>query len=112
MTLHDFILEHADDLLDLPEEPQREDFEFCRFVNAPGAWYGYREESGFDEEAYEEAYREWERECERIYDELEFYDGSDLYIFVDGTAIEDFDEMRAYLDRQIEKTEGYSVWVA
>ena len=112
MTLHDFILEHADDLLDLPEEPQREDFEFCRFVNAPGAWYGYREESGFDEEAYEEAYRDWERECERIYDEIEFYDGSDLYIFVDGETIEDFDEMRAYLDRQIEKTEGYSVWVA
>lgn len=112
MTLHDFILEHADDLLDLPEEPDREDFEFCRFVNAPGAWYGYREESGFDEEAYEEAYRDWERECERIYDELEFYDGSDLYIFVNGETIEDFDEMRAYLDRQIEKTEGYSVWVA
>ena len=112
MTLHDFILEHADDLLDLPEEPQREDFEFCRFVNAPGAWYGYREESGFDEEAYEEAYSDWEIECERIYDEIEFDDGSDLYIFVDGETIEDFDEMRAYLDRQIEKTEGYSVWVA
>ena len=112
MTLHDFILEHAEDLLDLPEEPQREGFEFCRFVSAPGAWYGYREESGFDEEAYEEACREWELECERIYDELEFYDGSDLYIFVDGETIEDFDEMRAYLDRQIEKTEGYSVWVA
>ena len=112
MTLHDFILEHAEELLNLPEEPDREDFEFCRFVNAPGAWYGYREESGFDEEAYEEAYSDWERECERIYDEIEFYDGSDLYIFVDGTAIEDFDEMRAYLDRQIEKTEGYSVWVA
>ena len=112
MTLHDFILEHADDLLDLPEEPDREDFEFCRFVNAPGAWYGYREESGFDEEAYEEAYRDWEIECERIYAEVEFNDMSDLYIFVDGETIEDFDEMRAYLDRQIEKTEGYSVWVA
>ena len=112
MTLHDFILEHADDLLDLPEEPDRESFEICRFVSAPGAWYGYREECGFDEEGYEEAYRDWERECERIYDELEFYDGSDLYLWVDGTQIEDFDEMRAYLDRQIAKAEGYSVWVA
>ena len=112
MTLYEFIMEHAEDLLDLPEEPDCESFEICRFVNDPGAWYGYHEECGFDEEGYEEALREWELECERIYDELEFYDGSDLYIFVDGTMIEDFDEMRAYLDRQVEKTEGYDVWVA
>ena len=112
MTLHDFILEHADDLLNLPEEPDREEFEICRFVSDPGAWYGYHEETGFDEEGYEEALRDWELECERVYDELDLDDMSDLYLFVDGTAVEDFDEMLAYLDRQVEKTEGYSVWVA
>lgn len=112
MTLQDFILAHAEDLLDLPEEPKPEEFEFCRFVYSGWSPCGYREESGFDEEAYEEALRDWETECERIYEELEFNDGSDLYIWVDGTQIEDFDEMRAYLDRQIAKTEGYSVWVA
>lgn len=112
MTLHDFILNHAEDLLDLPEEPSREDFEFSRFFSAPGSWYGYREEGGFDEDAYEEAYRDWELECERIIDELEFDDSNDLYLIVDGETIEDFDEMLAYLDRQIAKTEGYSVWVA
>ena len=112
MTLKEYIWEHADELLDLPEEPDREEFEICRFVSDPGTWYGYHEETGFNEEAYEEAMLEWELECERIYDELEFYDGSDLYLWVDGTQIEDFDEMRAYLDRQIAKAEGYSVWVA
>ncbi|MBR6314758.1 MAG: hypothetical protein IKR49_09025, partial [Clostridia bacterium] len=80
MTLHDFILEHADDLLDLPEEPKPEEFEYCRFVNDPGAWYGYHEECGFNEEAYEEALLDWERECERIYDEIDLNDMSDLYI--------------------------------
>ena len=113
MTLREFIYEHGDDLLvDLPEEPQPEDFEYCHFVYSGWSPYGYREECGYDEEGYEEAYREWELECERIYDELEFYDGSDLYIFVDGSMIEDFDEMRAYLDRQVEKAEGYDVWIA
>ncbi|MBQ7542901.1 MAG: hypothetical protein IJT44_11490 [Clostridia bacterium] len=112
MTLHDFILEHAEDLLDLPEEPDREEFEICRFVSDPGAWYGYHEETGFDEEAYEEAYRDWELECERIYAEVELSDMSDLYLIVDGETIEDFDEMLAYLERQVEKTEGYNVWIA
>lgn len=112
MTLYEFIMEHAEDLLDLPEEPDREEFEICRFVSDPGAWYGYHEETGFNEEAYEEAMLEWELECERIYDEVVFDDGSDLYLIVDGETIEDFDEMLAYLERQVEKTEGYNVWIA
>ena len=37
---------------------------------------------------------------------------SDLYLIVDGETIEDFDEMLAYLERQVEKTEGYNVWIA
>ena len=115
MTLHDFILEHAEDLLDLPEEPDRESFEICRFVSDPGAWYGYHEETGFNDEAYEDAMREWEDECERIIDELEFDVLSDFYLIVDGTEIEDHDEILAYLERQVarvDQTQGYGVWIA
>ena len=112
MTLHDYILEHAEDFLDLPEQPDPEAFEFCRFWSAPGNPYGYTEEYGYDDEAYEEAMREWEKECERIIDELEFNPCSELYLIVDGTEVEDFDEILAYLERQIDQTEGCKVWIA
>ena len=115
MTLKEYIWEHADELLDLPEEPDREEFEFCRFVNDPAAWYGYHEECGFNDEAYEEALSDWERACDRVYDEFEFDDWSEIYLVVDGAEIEDYDEIRTYLDRQVErvdKTAGYGIWIA
>lgn len=115
MTLKEYIWEHAEELLNLPEEPDREEFEICRFVSDPGAWYGYHEETGFNDEAYEDAMREWEDECDRVYAELEFDVWSNFYVIVDGTEIEDGEEILAYLDRQVaqvDRTNGHGVRIA
>ena len=73
------------------------------------------EETGFNDEAYEDAMREWEDECDRVYAELEFDVWSNFYVIVDGTEIEDGEEILAYLDRQVaqvDRTNGHGVRIA
>lgn len=109
MTLKDYINAHKEELFDFPEEPTEEEFCGCRFV-ADSSWYGFREETYFDEEAYEDAIADWEDECERILSEYEVSD--DLYLFIGDDLLEDNAELAAYLDREVTKADGLEVWVA
>lgn len=109
MTLKDYIDAHEEELFELPEEPTEEEFCGCRFV-ADGSWYGYHEETSFDEEGYEEALRDWEEECERILSEYEVND--ELYLYIEDELLEDNAELADYLDREVTKADGLMVWVA
>ena len=112
MKLYEFIEQHEEELLDLPQMPEREDYEYCRFVGSYSDPYGYVEESGFCAEEYDYDMLRWEIESEKVRSEYVFRDSDLCLIDIDGNEITDWDEIRKRLEYDVVKVDGFDVWVA
>lgn len=112
MKLSEFIDQHEDELLDFPEKPDEESYEYCRMIPCYTEPNGYSEKSGFLDEEYESDLRHWEIECEKVRDKCILRDSDLCLIDTSGNEITDLDEIRKRLECEVVKVDGFDVWVA